>query len=193
MIIVVTSYNSIVNKEHKEEIVILSEKLLGELNEQVMHEFFSAQYYIAMAGYCSNQDLDGFENFFLVQEQEERVHAMKFYNFINDMGSRVNILGFETPKNEFSSMAEVFESALKHERFVTGRIYKLMDIATEEKEHATISLLKWFIDEQVEEEDSMNRILKKLQRYGEDGSGIMLLDSELALRVFVPPVATTPA
>ncbi len=168
---------------------MFSEKLLAELNDQIMHEFFSAQYYIAMAGYCADYELDGFENFFLVQEQEERLHAMKFYTFINDMGGRVNIKGFDHPRNDFSSMVDVFEAALKHEKFVTSRIYKLMDIASEEKEHATISFLKWFIDEQVEEEDSMNKILVKLKRNGDNGPGLMLLDAELALRVFVPPVA----
>jgi len=155
-----------------------------------MHEFFSAQYYIAMAGYCADQDLEGFENFFLVQEQEERTHAMKFYNFITDMGSRVNILGFDTPKNDFNSMADVFSAALKHEQFVTSRIYKLMDIAIEEKEHATISLLKWFIDEQVEEEASFNGLIKKLGRINDDPTSIYMLDNELATRVFVPPVTT---
>lgn len=167
---------------------MFSGKLLSELNDQIMHEFFSAQYYIAMAGYCADLDLDGFENFFLVQEQEERLHAMKFYKFISDMGGRVHIKGFEDPRNTFASLADVFESALKHEKFVTSRIYKLMEIATEEKEYATMSFLKWFIDEQVEEEDSMNKILTKLKRIGEDGPGVMLLDTELAQRVFAPPV-----
>lgn len=172
---------------------MFSEKLLAELNDQIMYEFFSAHYYIAMAGYCADLDLDGFENFFLVQEQEERVHAMKFYKFISDMGGRIHIKGFEDPRNDFTSLTDIFQSALNHEKFVTSRIYKLMEIATEEKEFATISFLKWFIDEQVEEEDSMNKILVKLKRIGEDGPGIMLLDTELAQRVFMPPVDPTQA
>ncbi|WP_366922389.1 ferritin [Metallumcola ferriviriculae] len=168
---------------------MFSGKLLNELNEQIKWEFYSAQYYLAMAAYCASEDLRGFENFFLVQAEEERFHAMKFYNFINEMGGRAIMKGFEDPNNEFSTVTEVFQAALKHEQFVTQRIYKLMDLATEEREHATISVLKWFIDEQVEEESTMNGIVKKLQRFGEDGSGIMMLDNELSQRAFTPPVS----
>ena len=169
---------------------MLSQVLLGEINEQIKWEFYSAHYYLAMAAYCASEDLSGCENFFLVQVDEERFHAMKFYRFINEMGGRAVMKGFEDPDNEFSSISQLFELALKHEQFVTQRIYKLMDLATEEREHATISFLKWFIDEQVEEESTMNGILRKLQRFGEDGSGIMMLDNELAQRTFTPPADT---
>ncbi len=141
-----------------------------------------------MAGYCAAEDLPGFEHFFLIQQEEERFHASKFYKFINEMNGRVNIKGFEDPPNDFESMTDVFKVALEHEQFVTKRIYQLMDLANEEKEYATISFLKWFIDEQVEEEATMNGILKKLKRFGEDGSGIMMLDNELAQRTFTLPV-----
>lgn len=109
------------------------------------------------------------------------------YNFINERGGRTVLNGFANPPNEFASLEQVFEQAYKHEQFVTQRIYKLMDPATEEKEHATISFLKWFFDEQVEEETTINGILKKVQRFGEDGSGIMMLDNELTQRAFTPP------
>ena len=166
---------------------MLSEKLLKSLNDQVNYEFLSAHYYLAMAAYCADQDLDGFAHFFIVQAEEERFHAMKFYNFINEMDGRVILTGIDDPQNEFKSLADVFESALEHEKLVTKRIYNLMDIATEEREHATISLLKWFVDEQVEEEASMKTILKKLKRLGDDSHGIYVLDQELAQRVFTPP------
>jgi len=168
---------------------MFSEKLLAELNTQIMYEFYSAHYYLAMAAYCASEDLDGFENFFKVQADEEHFHAMKFYDYINEMGGRVEMKGFKDPKKDYASMVEVFSLALEHEKFVTKRIYQLMDLATEEKEHATISFLKWFIDEQVEEEATMNGVLKKLERFGEGGSGIMMLDSELAQRTFTPPAA----
>jgi ferritin len=168
---------------------MLSEKLLDELNQQIMHEFYSAHYYIAMAGYCADQDLPGFENFFIMQAEEERFHAMKFYHYVNEMGARVDIRGLDTPKNNFASMKDVFKEALEHEKFVTDRIYTLMNIATEEKEYATMSMLNWFIDEQIEEMDSMNAILKQLERMGEKGNGIYMLDKELAQRTFTPPAA----
>lgn len=168
---------------------MLSERLLDELNQQIMHEFYSAHYYIAMAGYCADQDLPGFENFFIMQAEEERFHAMKFYHYVNEMGARVDIRGLDTPKNNFASMKDVFKEALEHEKFVTDRIYTLMNIATEEKEYATMSMLNWFIDEQIEEMDSMNAILKQLERMGEKGNGIYMLDKELAQRTFTPPAA----
>lgn len=168
---------------------MLSERLEKELNLQVKYELFSAHYYLAMAAYCESQDLAGFGNFFKVQAEEEKFHAMKFFDFINEMDGRVKMMGLEEPENDYESLSNVFSSALEHEKFVTGRIYKLMDIAVEEREHATISLLKWFVDEQIEEEKNMKNILTKLQRLGEDSHGIFMLDQELAQRVFVPPVA----
>jgi ferritin len=166
---------------------MLSERLLKELNEQVKYELYSAHYYLAMAAYCASEDLDGFANFFKVQAEEEKFHAMKFFDFINDMDGRVTILALEEPNNEFNSVLDVFKAALEHEKFVTSRIYKLMDIAVEEKEHATISLLKWFVDEQVEEENSMKMIIKKLERLGDNSQGLYMLDEELSQRTFTPP------
>ncbi|WP_416197417.1 MAG: Ferritin [Sporanaerobacter sp.] len=169
---------------------MLSEKLLKELNEQIKYEMYSSNLYLAMAAYCASEDLDGFANYFIVQAEEETFHAMKFFNYINEMDGRVNILGIEEPKNDYESVLEVFKVSLEHEKSVTARIYKLMDIAMEEKEHATISLLKWFVDEQVEEENSMKSVLKRLERIGEDSHGLYMLDQELAQRVFTPPVDT---
>ena len=165
---------------------MLSEKLLDELNLQIKHELYSAHYYLAMAAYCEGEDLGGFANFFLEQAKEERFHAMKFYNFVNEMDGRVKILGLEEPQNNFGSPLEVFKAALEHEKFVTSRIYKLMDIAMEEKEHATISFLKWFIDEQVEEESMMKDIIAKLERLEGKAAGLYMLDKELGQRVFTP-------
>lgn len=166
---------------------MLSEKLAKALNDQMNFEYLSAHYYLAMAAYFEDQDLSGFGHFFIVQAEEERFHAMKFYNFINEMDERATIQAISEPENEFKSYIDVFETALAHEKEVTKRIYNLMDIATEEKEHATISFLKWFIDEQVEEEASMKNIIKKLQRMGNDNHAIYTLDQELAQRIFTPP------
>jgi ferritin len=166
---------------------VLSDKLLHELNEQIKYEFFSANYYLAMAAHCAAEDFNGFANFFIVQAEEERFHAMKFFNFINEKGGRAVIRALDEPKNQFSSLEEIFALSLKHEQFVTNRIYGLMDLAVAEKEHSTISFLNWFIDEQVEEEASMSEILSKVKRLGETGQGIYLLDQELSQRTFTPP------
>ncbi len=168
---------------------MISEKLFNELNKQMNYEFYSSHVYLALAGYCASQDLDGFTNFFKVQAEEEKFHAMKFFDFINEMDGTVNFDGITDPENKFESILDAFNVTLEHEKSVTDRIYKLMDVATEEREHATISFLKWFIDEQVEEMSNVSNIIKKLQRIENDPHALYSLDAELATRTFVPPVA----
>ena len=141
---------------------MLSEKLEKSLNDQITFEFYSSYTYLAMAAFCEASDLSGFANFFRVQAKEELDHAMKFYDYVFQKGGRVILGEIEEPKKEYESMIDVFETGLEHERMVTSKIYNLTDIATEEREHATISFLKWFIDEQVEEEDNFSSLLKKV-------------------------------
>ncbi|GAB6099597.1 ferritin [Halanaerocella petrolearia] len=166
---------------------MISENLLDALNKQMNFEFLSAHYYLAMAAYFKDQDLDGFAHFFWVQAEEERFHAEKFFSFINEKGGRAKVDAISEPQNDFSSIAEVFEEALEHEQEVTKRIYKLMDLAQDEREYSTISFLDWFVDEQVEEEATIEEILNKVQRLGEDSQGIFMLDDKLSQRVFNRP------
>lgn len=166
---------------------MLSDKLMNSINGQINFELYSANIYLAMQAYFAANDLDGFANFFKVQIQEENFHANKFFDYVNQMEGRVTIEAMPAPKNEYESVLHVFKEALAHEKIVTQRIYSLMDIATEEREHATISLLKWFIDEQVEEETTFTGLVKRLERIGDDSAALYMLDSELAARVFTPP------
>lgn len=165
--------------------MMISEKLVTGLIKQMNYEFYSAHAYLGMAAYCSAESLDGFANFFLVQAEEERFHAMKFYNFINDMGERAIVEGFPAPHNGFDSVLEVFEKGLEHEKEVTRRIYELADIALDEREHATMTFLKWFIEEQVEEEATFDNLIQKLKRIDTDSNAFFMLDSELGKRTFV--------
>ena len=166
---------------------MLSDELLEALNEQMNFELLSAHYYLAMAGYCKDQDLDGFAHFFWVQAEEERFHAEKFFNFISEKGGRAEFDAITKPNNDFDSITDVFETALEHEQEVTRRIYKLMDLAQDEREYSTISFLDWFVDEQVEEEDSMESIISKLNRLGDSSNGLFMLDNELGQRTFNRP------
>ncbi len=166
---------------------MLSEKLVHEMNQQIKYEFFSGCLYLAMAAYCEAEDLPGFAHFFRIQEQEERDHALKFFTYVNDVDGRVKMFGFDDPQNDYDSMLAVFQKAYAHEQWVTKRIYTLMDIAMEEKEHATISFLKWFVDEQIEEESTMKNIVKRLERIGNDAQALYALDAELATRVYTSP------
>ena len=166
---------------------MISEKMTEKLNDQIKHELYSGHLYLSMAAYCASIDLDGFSNFFVVQEQEERFHAMKFFHYIVEQDKDVKIFGLDQPETEFDSLEAVIDAAWKHEQKVTKRLYDLMNLANEEKDFATQSLLKWFIDEQVEEEASMLGLLKKVKLVGDKGQGIFMLDKELAARVFTPP------
>ncbi|WP_251859565.1 ferritin [Clostridium sp. Marseille-Q2269] len=166
---------------------MLSEKLLKALNDQINFEFYSSYTYLAMASYAESEDLAGFANFFRIQAQEEIFHAMKFYDYVNQMGGRIILEKIDQPKVEYKTILECFEDGFNHEKIVTNRVYNLTDIATEEKEHATISLLKWFIDEQVEEENNFNTIIRKLRRSESNPAVLYMLDDELATRVFTPP------
>ncbi|MBB6691317.1 ferritin [Cohnella xylanilytica] len=165
---------------------MISQALIDKLNDQMNYEFYSSQVYLAMAAYCSSESYDGFANFFIVQSEEEKFHAMKIFHFINRLGKRAIVSGMEHPQNEYSSLLETFEHAYSHEQTVTKRIYELSDAAWAEREHATINFLQWFIDEQVEEESTFDGIIQKLRRIDSDSNAFYMLDAELAKRTFSP-------
>jgi len=112
---------------------------------------------------------------------------MKIFRFINALGKRAIIEGFEHPNNDYKSVLDAFEHAYAHEKEVTRRIYDLSDVAMNEREHATINFLKWFIDEQVEEEAMFDSIIQKLKRIDKDSNAFFMLDTEFAARSFTPP------
>ncbi|MDQ0162709.1 ferritin [Aeribacillus alveayuensis] len=163
-----------------------SKKLVEGLVEQMNFEFESANIYLAMAAYCQAENWDGFANFFLVQAEEERFHAMKIFHYLNNIGERAFITGCKSPNNEFQSITDCFESAYLHEKEVTKRIYALSDLALDERDHGTIHFLKWYIDEQIEEEAMFDNIIVQLKRINNDTNGMFLLDRELANRKFTP-------
>ncbi len=166
---------------------MISDKMAAKINEQIKNELYSGHYYLSMAAYCASVDLDGFANFFIIQEQEERFHAMKFFNYLNEQGHTVKLTGLDQPPTEFQSLEDVFERAWKHEQLVTSLINDMMALAVEEKDYATQHLLHWYISEQVEEEANMQGILKKIQQMGDKGAGIYMMNKDLAARTFVPP------
>ncbi len=166
---------------------MISKKLEDAINYQINRELFSEYYYLSMASYFNSIGLSGFENFFLIQVEEERFHAMKMYRFLNEKGGRVNLAGIEAPKAQFQSTLEVFELAYSHEKLVSSLINDLMDLAIKENDHAAKNFLNWFVEEQVEEEASMENILNKLKLINGEGHGLLMLDGELAARTFTPP------
>lgn len=165
----------------------MNDELAKALNDQMNFEFYSAHVYLAMAAYCSSENVDGFANFFLVQAEEERFHGMKLYKFLNDRGQRATIQALGEPFNDYQSILEAFEQGYKHEIANTKRFYNLSDLAIDSREHATINFLKWFIDEQVEEEALFDGIITKLKRINQDSNAFYMMDTEFAARTFTPP------
>lgn len=166
---------------------MIKQSLVDAINEQINKEIFSEYYYLSMAAYLESEDLSGFAQFFKVQVEEERFHAMKFFDFLNDRGGKVILTAIEAPKTDFSSPEEIFKLAYEHEKFVTESINHLMELAIKENDYALRSFLQWYIDEQVEEEATMNKYVSQLRRMGNNGHGILMIDKELSQRIFVPP------
>ena len=165
----------------------MDKRLLDEINKQIGLEFYSQFFYLSMAAHAAANDLPGFESWFLTQGREENFHAMKFYHYLVQRDEKVVITGFEDPPTDFSSVLDAFEKGLAHEKTVTDRINFLMSIALEEKDYAAIKLLNWYVDEQVEEEDTFSTMIGKVKMVG-DGMGLYELDKEAATRTFTPPV-----
>ncbi|NDV24011.1 ferritin [Desulfovibrio sp. JC022] len=166
----------------------MSNKVLEKaLNEQLNAEMYSAYLYLSMSAYFSDIGLDGFATWMRVQAKEEQFHAMKFYDYINERGGRVLLTAIEAPKTEWDSPLACIEAVLEHEKHVTSLINNLVNLAIDERDHATNIFLQWFVTEQVEEEDSVNAVLNKLRLLNGEGNGMFILDKELSTRVFNAP------
>ena len=168
---------------------MLSKKLCNALNKQLNNELYSAYLYLSMSSYAASIGLKGSANWFMVQYQEEMVHAMKFYSYINSRGEHTELAAIAAPPTKFKNLLEMFEQTLTHEQFITSSINELTDLAVKEKDHASQIFLQWFVTEQIEEEENDRDIIGKLKLIGDNGQGLLLLDTELAARVFVPPPA----
>lgn len=168
---------------------MLPQNMEQALNKQLTAELYSAYLYLSMAAYFYSLNLNGFANWMTVQNQEETMHAMKFYNYINERGGRITLAQIDGPPTNWNSPLEVFEETLKHEEKVTGLINNLVDLAIAERDHAANAFLQWFVTEQVEEEASANEIIQNLKMAGKDPHALFMLDRELGARVFTPPAA----
>lgn len=165
---------------------MINTNLAEALNDQMNYEFNAAQAYLAKAAYCEHNNYGGFAHFYLQQAEEERFHGMKIYQYLNDRGIHAQFSAISEPKTDFNSVLDTFEYSLQQEKLVTKQFYKLTDLAWEVKEHATISFLTWFLDEQVEEEASFDTHIEYLKRIGEDKNALFIYEKELGQRDFVP-------
>ena len=166
---------------------MLSKKMQEALNSQVNAEIYSSYLYLSMSAYFEAINLKGFANWMRMQAKEEMVHAMKFYDYINERGGRVLFDTIEAPPSKWDSAITVFNDTYQHEQKVTGLINDLVNLAISEKDHATNNFLQWFVSEQVEEEASASEVLNKIKLTDNVPSGLFMLDQELGARVFTMP------
>jgi ferritin len=166
---------------------MVSERMAKALNDQLNFEFYSAYVYLAMSAHADSIGLKGFASWFYAQYQEEQMHAMKFFEYLQDQSIAVELEAIEKPRKEYNDALEMFTETLKHEQEVTARINDLATLAVEEKDHATNSFLQWFITEQVEEEATVNEIIDKLKLAGTTGYGLFMVNNELGARTFSAP------
>jgi len=152
------------------------------LNEQIREELGSAYLYLAMAAYFHSLGLPGMAHWMEVQVEEEYGHALRIFKHVVDRGGRVKLEALSEPKFEWASPLEAWKAAYEHERYISGRIHKLVELARQEKDYPAEVMLQWFVSEQVEEEDQTRRIVEMLERIGESGRGLLWLDKELGKR-----------
>ena len=161
---------------------MLDKKMEVALNQQVNAELWSAYLYLSMSYDMDNKGYEGMASWFALQAKEEFEHATRFMKYIGEIDGKVLLMPIDEVKQEWNSPKDAFDDTLKHEKIVTEKIHKLMDLAIELKDYATQNMLKWFIDEQVEEEDTVRKILEKLKRIESSPAGLYALDKELGKR-----------
>lgn len=163
---------------------MLTKRIQDALNEQINAELWSAYLYLSMATYCHEQGMSGTANWFEVQFKEEQDHAKIIYNYIVSRNGRVLLKPIQEVPSEWKSIRQAYENSLAHEKEVTAMIDNLYAMAAEEKDFATQSMLQWFLDEQVEEEESVQTILDHLNMIKENGHGMYMIDKELGEREY---------
>ena len=165
----------------------LSQKMHEAMNAQVNAEFWSAYLYLSMSADAEAKGYKGVANWFYVQFQEEQAHARILMNHMLSRGARVNLLPIAEVKSEWSSILNMYEETLEHEKKVTSLIHNLYALATDERDFASLSMLNWFIDEQIEEEESAQGLIDQLEAVDCNKMGLFLIDKDLATRVFNTP------
>lgn len=168
---------------------MISKEMNKAINEQINKEIYSAYLYLGMSAWAERNGMPGVGNWFAVQTQEELAHAQRFFQYIIRRGATVELAAIAKPDGDFKTILDLFEKSLAHEKIVTASINSLVDIAVKERDHATGAFLQWFVNEQVEEEENVNRIIDQIQLTGPGGGGMFMIDRELAARVFVAPTA----
>jgi len=165
---------------------MLSESLTQKLNDQIVMEFYSAYLYLSIEAYLASLNLPGFANWFHVQAQEERDHAMLIFNYLVKVDGKIGLGAIAAPPSSFPAIGDALKLSYAHELEVTRSIYSILDVALEERDHKTTAFLQWFVNEQTEEEANADNNVKKFNLVGNDGRGILMMDTEMSARVYTP-------
>lgn len=166
---------------------MLDKKVVELLNQQVNKEFYSAYLYLDFSNYYYAEGLDGFGNWYKIQAQEERDHAMLFIQYLQNNGEKVVLESVDKPSIELTSAKMILAEGLKHEQYVTGLIHTIYDAAHSVKDFRTMQFLDWFVKEQGEEENNADSLVKRFELFGDDPKSLYMLDNELAARVYSAP------
>ncbi|MDF1754587.1 MAG: ferritin [Verrucomicrobiales bacterium] len=161
---------------------MIHQDLQAALNSQINQEFSAAYNYLGMASHFEDQNLDGFANWMLLQHDEEQAHGMRLLRYLQDRGGKVQLADIKSPKLDYKNPLEVFQASLLQEQKNTESINQLYELATNLNDHATKSHLQWFLDEQVEEEKSVEDVIGLLERIGDDTAGLLYLNDKLGER-----------
>ena len=166
---------------------MLSQNLYKAINDQINAELWSAYLYLSMSMDCEAKGYKGIANWFYVQFQEEQAHARIFMNYLNSVDAKVELLPIAEVKTSWDSVLEMFKQTLEHEKKVTGMINNIAAIANEDKDYAAINRINWFIDEQVEEEESAREMITTFEAVEGNKYGMYMIDKELSTRVYNVP------
>ena len=165
----------------------MDKKVHKLLNEQINKEFYSAYLYLDFSNYFKRRGLDGFANWYMVQAQEERDHAMLFYQYLQNENEIVTLDAIAKPDKEILTDMDALLAGLEHEKYVTSLINDIYAAAYDVKDFRTMQFLDWFVKEQLEEEKNADDMIKKMELFGNDSKGLYSLDSEYAARVYTAP------
>jgi len=165
----------------------MNSRIASLLNEQINKEFYSAYLYLDMANYYSEMHLDGYANYYTIQAQEERDHALLFMKYMQNNGLKVTFEAIAKPDQVFDSVISPLEIAAEHERYVTSLINNIYKEAHADGDYRTMKFLDWFVDEQMEEEESADKMIAQYKLFGQDPRGLYLLNQEYAGRVYTAP------
>ncbi|MCQ9122788.1 non-heme ferritin [Rodentibacter caecimuris] len=159
---------------------MLNQAITDRLNEQINLEFYSSNVYLQMSAWCSKNGYEGAAAFLLRHADEELEHMHKLFQYVSETSGMPLLGKIEAPKNDYSSLKEVFEITLEHEKLVTAKINELVEVTFANKDYSTFNFLQWYVAEQHEEEKLFNSIIDKFNLVGEDGRGLYFVDRDLA-------------